>query len=434
MKIFLQTLICCLLCGQIYAYNHCFDGVNKTYVDNSNATLSVACPQDSLALVALYNATNGSGWTNTWNLSQPMNTWYGVFTNGSGCVTNLYLIANNLVGTIPAEMGNLSSLTDLQINDNQLSGALPAELGNLSNLTVLIVNNNQLGGCFDSNLAGFCSQLDSYVTSNSAAFIDAGNNFDATWDDFCSTEAGICMSCSVTDSLALIALYNSANGSAWGPKKWILSQPMSTWEGITLNADGCVTVIDLLANDLSGTLPPEIGDLSELTDLLLSYNDIGGNIPPELGNLTNLATLRLDDNIFTGSIPPTLAGLGNLTDLLVDYNQLSGCYDSALQVLCGQLSTSNNASISEGNGFDAEWETFCSTGTCTPLCPISLSLSGNIASGLYQADYNIYSNGTVPTGNDVDYKAGTIITLASGFSVEPNTDFSAEIEGCIILE
>ena len=41
---------------------------------------------DSLALVSLYNATNGSNWLNTWDLDQPISTWYGITLNAEGCV------------------------------------------------------------------------------------------------------------------------------------------------------------------------------------------------------------------------------------------------------------------------------------------------------------------------------------------------------------
>lgn len=37
-----------------------------------------------MALVSLYNATAGTSWTNTWDLNQPMNTWYGVTLDGNG--------------------------------------------------------------------------------------------------------------------------------------------------------------------------------------------------------------------------------------------------------------------------------------------------------------------------------------------------------------
>ncbi|MCH8838691.1 MAG: hypothetical protein IIA60_13000 [Candidatus Marinimicrobia bacterium] len=45
---------------------------------------------DSLALVALYDSTDGANWTNTWDLNTPVDTWYGVTVSG-GRVTELCL-------------------------------------------------------------------------------------------------------------------------------------------------------------------------------------------------------------------------------------------------------------------------------------------------------------------------------------------------------
>jgi len=39
---------------------------------------------DSLALVALYNATIGSNWKNTWNFNESMDNWDGVTMNTNG--------------------------------------------------------------------------------------------------------------------------------------------------------------------------------------------------------------------------------------------------------------------------------------------------------------------------------------------------------------
>ena len=59
---------------------------------------------DTIALMALYNSTDGANWTtNTnWGSTVPIEDWHGVTTNTDGRVTELALGANNLVGTLPA--------------------------------------------------------------------------------------------------------------------------------------------------------------------------------------------------------------------------------------------------------------------------------------------------------------------------------------------
>ena len=80
----------------------------------------------------------------------------------------------------------------------------------------------------------------------------------------------------------------------------------------------------LANNFLSGSLPPEIGDLTELRTLVLEDNEISGSIPPELGNLENLAGLYLNDNEFTGSIPTELGNLASVRFFHAHGNALSG--------------------------------------------------------------------------------------------------------------
>ena len=77
-------------------------------------------------------------------------------------------------------------------------------------------------------------------------------------------------------------------------------------------------------NQLTGSIPPEIGNLTNLSVLSLSINQLSGTIPPEIGNLTNLTTLSLPYNQLTGSIPPEIGNLTNLSVLSLSINQLTG--------------------------------------------------------------------------------------------------------------
>ncbi len=71
--------------------------------------------QDSLALVALYNATDGANWSDNTNwLTGPVSQWKGVTVTGDR-VTRLLLFAKQLTGSIPVELGNLANLTHLNL-------------------------------------------------------------------------------------------------------------------------------------------------------------------------------------------------------------------------------------------------------------------------------------------------------------------------------
>src|SRR5690606_33124672 len=70
----------------------------------------------------------------------------------------------------------------------------------------------------------------------------------------------------------LVDLYNSTGGNNW-LKKWDLNAPVSTWEGVTLENDKVVS-INLMGNNLKGSIPNSIGDLKNLRVLNLAINNI----------------------------------------------------------------------------------------------------------------------------------------------------------------
>ena len=83
-------------------------------------------------------------------------------------------------------------------------------------------------------------------------------------------------------------------------------------------------VLSLQSNSLSGSIPPELGNLANLRELDLGFNGLEGPIPPELGRLTSLETMDLVDNRLAGGIPPDLGNLSNLEELWLRHNRLNG--------------------------------------------------------------------------------------------------------------
>ena len=115
---------------------------------------------------------------------------------------------------------------------------------------------------------------------------------------------------------ALIALYNSTDGDNWADNSGWKNPPLHTdgfalpgtesaWFGVSTSVDDLyVFAIDLEENQLSGTIPPEIGNFSNINRIDLDDNQLTGNIPPEIGNLSSMANLALSRNQLTGAIPP----------------------------------------------------------------------------------------------------------------------------------
>ena len=86
-----------------------------------------------------------------------------------------------------------------------------------------------------------------------------------------------------TDREALVALYNATDGPNWNSNNnWLSDVLISEWEGVTTDDNGRVTGLSLFNNQLSGEIPPELGNLANLTRLLLGENRLSGCVPSSL--------------------------------------------------------------------------------------------------------------------------------------------------------
>ncbi len=142
------------------------------------------------------------------------------------------------------------------------------------------------------------------------------------------------------DRAALVALYNATDGQNWTRStNWLSGRPLGEWHGVTTDATGRVTHLEfvtldehgrIVGNGLSGSLPPQLGDLISLQVLLLDRNSLSGDIPSELGNLSHLHSLSLSFNSLSGDIPSELGNLSNLWSLDLFHNSLSGGIPSIL--------------------------------------------------------------------------------------------------------
>ena len=229
----------------------------------------------------------------------------------------LFLFSNQLSGLIPSELGNLANLTVLYLAENQLSGSIPPELGNLANLDELFLSGNQLSGCIPEGLGLRDVEInDLDILGLSFCGEVADDMADDMTDD---------MAASSPDRDALVVLYNATDGLNWtNDANWLSDAPIGQWHGVITDGSGRVTELHLHFNQLSGSIPPELGNLANLKGLYLHNNQLSGSIPSELGNLANLETLFLGDNQLSGSIPPELGNLANLEWLFLSGNQLSG--------------------------------------------------------------------------------------------------------------
>ncbi|ONI04027.1 hypothetical protein PRUPE_6G297100, partial [Prunus persica] len=130
---------------------------------------------------------------------------------------------------------------------------------------------------------------------------------------------------------ALRAVKSSLSDPRQHLKNWNNGDPCkSHWTGVfcfnTVGADGYLHLeeLQLLNMNLSGSLAPELGQLSHLLILDFMWNELSGTIPKEIGNMTSLKLLLLSGNKLSGSLPDELGYLSKLNRLQVDQNYMSG--------------------------------------------------------------------------------------------------------------
>ncbi|KAE8734035.1 putative LRR receptor-like serine/threonine-protein kinase [Hibiscus syriacus] len=83
-------------------------------------------------------------------------------------------------------------------------------------------------------------------------------------------------------------------------------------------------ILDFMWNEMTGSIPKEIGRISTLELLLLNGNNLSGSLPDELGNLSNMNRFQIDQNNISGQIPKTYANLSSVKHLHFNNNSLSG--------------------------------------------------------------------------------------------------------------
>ena len=244
-----------------------------------------------------------------------------------GSLTNLELLSisqNQLAGEIPTQLGNLAMLRRLSLSDNQLAGEIPSQLGALANLEELYLWDNELRGTIPQTFAGL-TKLESFSFYNNLGLCAPVDGAFQAWLE--SVDDAIGSSCAPVDSPedrgVLVELHGATGGSGWANSaNWLTDRPVREWHGVVTDASGRVTGLFLYTNQLSGAIPPELGNLSSLGWLDLSGNQLTGEIPSELGGLMNLTVLRLSGNQLTGCVP---SGLGDVVDNDIEQLGLSSC-------------------------------------------------------------------------------------------------------------
>ena len=266
------------------------------------------------ALVDLYNSTHGSSWSNAsgW-LAANAASWFGVYVS-EGHVAVLDMPTNNLNGTLPDSLGNLSGLQAIYFSSNQIAGSLPASLWGLTDLDTLDISVNNLSGSIPDSLTNLTNLRVLFLSGNHTLSNSIpsgfGNlaNLQMLWLQENRLSGSIPASFGNLTNLQTLYLFDN-----------------QLTNGIPDNLGGLslLETLDFGANNLDGDIPPVLGNLACLRRLYLFGNHLTGRIPDSLGNLTNLQVLDLNANLLTNAIPGSLGNLASLMQLTLQENQLS---------------------------------------------------------------------------------------------------------------
>ena len=273
-----------------------------TWVNGIERNDGSYCNESDMATMeTLHRETGGANWTNSdgWLGEGSVGEWYGVRADSLGRVTGIDLSDNGLKGQLPRNFYHLSRMIELRIDGNALSGRLPLSLTRLP------------------------LQEFHYADTDLCAPVEA--SFHA-WLQAIPSLDGTGLECApLTDRDILESLYNATDGPDWtNNKNWMTDAPLRKWSGVTIDDDGRVISLFLFQNGLTGEIPPELGQLSELQTLFLLVNQLTGEIPLELARLSQLRTLAIGGNQLTGEIPEELGRLSQLRVLNFGGNQLTG--------------------------------------------------------------------------------------------------------------
>ncbi|WP_147303668.1 hypothetical protein [Rhodohalobacter sp. SW132] len=271
---------------------------------------------DRRALEDLYHATNGDQWTyNTaWLDGNPTDRWYGVRTDRNGRVVRLDLYQNNLDGTLPQSIGNLTRLRYLNIKQNELTGEIPESLGNLMQLEWLLLSGVE--------------QKEPNATSDTYP----GKENEAT-----NSFSGAIPYIGEMTKLQILEIANQPGfedtplpeGLGNLKELWFLSLQRNQHTGEIPESFRNLEKmrhLHLHSNKLSGELPDIFSGWQEARYIRLGGNEFTGNIPPTMGEMRNLRLLSLSNNNFTGPIPEKLTdgSIPAINTIVLQWNELSG--------------------------------------------------------------------------------------------------------------
>ncbi|KAL4586142.1 hypothetical protein LXL04_010774 [Taraxacum kok-saghyz] len=235
----------------------------------------------------------------------------------------LSLESNKFFGVVPAELGKLKNLENLTLGTNNLSGELPKELNNLTNLVELRLSGNNFTGKIPSlkswtKLRNLDIQASGFKGPIPASISTLSNLQELLISDLSGKGSQFPNLSSMKGMKKLDLSFNNLHGDI--PD---LSELYSKLEKLPYKYKQ-LYLRSVTVNLLSGRIPKYLGKMTSLEYLSLESNKFFGVVPAELGKLKNLENLTLSTNNLSGELPKELNNLTNLVELRLSGNNFTG--------------------------------------------------------------------------------------------------------------
>ncbi|CAI9290009.1 unnamed protein product [Lactuca saligna] len=244
----------------------------------------------------------------------------------------LYLFKNNFSGELPLSLKNCTGLISLNLGANKFSGNVPVWIGeNLLWLYVLILRSNNFFGTIPLQL---CQLGNLQIVDLSM------NNLHGTIPSCLSNLTSMVHQGGVLQD---VYFQTSINRIVYASGIYV-DHAMIQWQGGEhefLSTLKLVKSIDLSSNNLTGQIPYQITNLSDLIALNFSMNALSGEIPQHIGEMKKLLTVDLSRNNLSGRIPSSMSQMSLLNDLDLSFNNLSGRIPTSTQLQSFQPSRYN---------------------------------------------------------------------------------------------
>ncbi|KAJ7951924.1 putative Leucine-rich receptor-like kinase family protein [Quillaja saponaria] len=211
---------------------------------------------------------------------------------------------NNFSGEIPHWMNSFRDLRVLLLGGNELHGPIPTQSCQFDSVKLMDLSHNRLSGSIPSCFNNISFQMEEHKTSVEGSSFDEESG-DTFWYYF-----NTIWSIFTVDVIWFIPEVEFRTKNYYHSYKGTIVDYMAG--------------LDLSSNNLTGIIPPQIGELNQIAALNLSYNRLSGSIPDSFSNLTEIESLDLSYNNLNGGIPSQLTELYSLAIFNVSYNNLSG--------------------------------------------------------------------------------------------------------------